>query len=50
MEPKQQQMLEAKKSERMIALKKIKELCKEIGFTAGILKCALAECRKLKSK
>ena len=29
-------------------LKKVKELCKEFGFTAGMLKGALAEDRKKK--
>ena len=38
MEAIQQQMIEAKKNERANALKKIKRLCKEFGFTAGILK------------
>ena len=42
----QQQMAEAKKNERTVALKKVKELCKEFGFTAGMLKGALAEGRK----
>ena len=34
--------------ERAEALKKVKELCKEFGFTAGMLKGALAEGRKKK--
>ena len=46
MENIQQQMAEAKKNERTVALKKVKELCKEFGFTAGMLKGALAEGRK----
>ena len=41
-------MVEAKKRERAEALKKLKELCKEFGFTAGMLKGALAEVRKKK--
>jgi len=41
-------MAEAKKSERTVALKKVKELCKEFGFTAGMLKGVLAEGRKQK--
>ena len=41
-------MVEAKKRERAEALKKEKELCKEFGFTAGMLKGALAEGRKKK--
>jgi len=44
----QQQVTEAKKNERTDALKKVKELCKEFGFTAGMLKGALAEGRKMK--
>jgi uncharacterized membrane protein (DUF106 family) len=43
METIQQQMSEAKKSERTDALKEVKRLCKEFGFTAGMLKGALAE-------
>ena len=43
METIQQQMAEAKKSERADTLKKVKELCKEFGFTAGMLKGSLAE-------
>ena len=42
----QQQMFEAKKNERAIALKEVKRLCKEFGFTAGMLKGSLAEGRK----
>ena len=42
----QQQMVEAKKNERANALKEVKRLCKEFGFTAGMLKGALAEGRK----
>ena len=38
METIQQQMAEAKKNERIVVLKKVKELCKEFGFTAGMLK------------
>ena len=48
MELLQQQIVEAKKRERAEALKKVKELCKEFGFTAGVLKGALAEGRKKK--
>jgi len=43
METIQQQMAEAKKNERADTLKKVKELCKEFGFTAGMLKGSLAE-------
>ena len=46
MEVLQQQMVEAKKNERADALKTVKRLCKEFGFTAGMLKGALAEGRK----
>jgi hypothetical protein len=43
MEAIQQQMVEAKKNERANALKEVKPLCKEFGFTAGIFKDSLAE-------
>ena len=43
MEAIQQQMVKAKKNEGATALKKVKHLCKEFGFTAGILKRSLAE-------
>ena len=43
MEAIQQQMVEAKKNER--ALKEVKRLCKEFGFTAGVLKGMLAGSR-----
>ena len=46
METIQQQMAEAKKNERAAALKKVKELCKEFGITAGMFKGSLAEGRK----
>ena len=42
MESIQQQMIEAKKNERNNALKEVKRLCKEVCFTAGMLKGALA--------
>ena len=32
-----QQIVEAKKNERMNALKEVKRLCKEFGFAAGML-------------
>ena len=48
MEAIQQQMVEAKKNERANALKEVKRLCKQIGFTAGMLKGSLAEGRKAK--
>ena len=41
-----QQMAEAKKNERTDALKEVKRLCKEFGFTAGMLKDSLADGRK----
>ena len=44
----QQQMAEAKKRERTNALKEVKRLCKEFGFTAGMLKGALAKGRSEK--
>ena len=46
MEAMQQQMVEAKRNERANALKEVKRLCKEFGFTAGMLKGVLAEGRK----
>ena len=49
METIQQQMAEAKKNERTNALKEVKRLCKEFGFTAGMLKGALTEGRKRSS-
>ena len=49
METIQQQIVEAKKSERTVALKKVKELCKEFEFTAGMPKGSLAEGRKSKA-
>ena len=36
-------MAEAKKSDRTNALKEVKRLCKEFGFTTGVLKGTLAE-------
>ena len=42
METIQQQMAEAKKNKRTNALKEVKRLFKEFGFTAGMLKGALA--------
>ena len=48
METIQQQMAEAKKNERANALKEVKRLCKEFGFTAGMLKGALAKGRSEK--
>ena len=42
----QHQMVEAKKNERTNALKEVKRLCKEFGFTAGMLNDSLAEGRK----
>ena len=48
METIQQQMVEAKKGERTAALKEVKRLCKEFGFTAGMLKGSITEGRKAK--
>ena len=42
------QTFEARKLERTEALEKVKELCKEFGFTAGHLKDVLANGRKSK--
>jgi len=39
-------IIEAKKNEGANALKEVKRLCKEFGFTAGMLKSSLAEGRK----
>ena len=41
-------IVEAKKNEHANALKKIKRLCKEFGFIAGMLEGALAEGQKSK--
>jgi len=46
MEAIQQQMIEAKKTKRANALKELKRLCKEFGFTAGMLKGELTEERE----
>jgi len=48
METIQQQMVEAKKNKLANALKEVKHLCKEFGFTIGMLKGVLAEGRKKK--
>ena len=50
MEAFQQQMVEAKKNERANAVKEVKRLCKELGFTAGMLKGSLAVGRKLQKR
>jgi hypothetical protein len=39
-------MAEAKKNERANALIEVNRLCKEFGFTAGIIKGALTKGRK----
>jgi len=44
-EAKRLSKLEAKKNERANALKEVKRLCKEFGFTAGMLKGALVKGR-----
>ena len=41
----QQQMFEAKKNKLTNTLKEVKCLCKEFGFTVGMLKGALAKGR-----
>ena len=46
MEAIQQHIFEAKKNECANALNEVKCLCKELGFTAGMLKGSLAEGRK----
>ena len=45
-----QQMKDAKKNERANALKEVKRLRKEFGFTASMLKGSLAEGRKVREK
>ena len=44
----EQQMKDAKKNERANALKEVKRLCKEFGFTAGMLKGSLVKGRSEK--
>ena len=44
------QMEEAKKRERAEALKKVKQLCKEFGLTAGMLQGVLAQGRNRSPK
>jgi hypothetical protein len=39
-------MIEAKKNEGANALKEVKRLCKEFGFTTGMPKGSIAEGRK----
>ena len=46
METIRQQIVEAKKNERTNALKEVKRLCMEFGFTAGMLKVSLAGSRE----
>ena len=48
MEVIQKRMTEAKRNERTNTLKEVKRLCKEFGFTAGMLKGALAKGRGAK--
>lgn len=45
----QQLVVEAKKNEGADALKEVKRLCKECGFTAGILKGSIVEGKKARS-
>jgi hypothetical protein len=42
----QHQMAEAKKNEFTVAVKKVKKSCKELRFTADMLKGSLTEGRK----
>ncbi len=49
MEAIKQEIVEAKKNERASALKEVKRLCKEFGFTAELLKGSFAEDRKAKN-
>ena len=46
MEAIQQQMVKANKNERANAVKEVKRLREEFGFSAGMLKGSLAEGRK----
>ena len=48
MEEIQQQMVEFKKNEQAYALKEVKHLCKEFGFTPGMLEGSLSEGRAKK--
>ncbi len=48
MEAIKQEIVEAKKNEHASALKEVKRLCKEFGFTAELLKGSFAEDRKSK--
>jgi hypothetical protein len=41
-------MVQAKNNEHANALKEVKRVCKEFGFTAGMLKGALSEGRERK--
>lgn len=41
----EKELAAAKERERKDALKKVRELCKEFGFTAGMLKGSLAKGR-----
>ena len=38
----ERQMAEAKKREKVEALKKVRKLCREFGFTEGMLKASMA--------
>jgi len=44
----EKQIETAKKSERAEALKTVKKLCKEFGFTAGMLRGSLAKSKNTK--
>ena len=46
----EKEMTAARKRERVDALKKVRDLCKEFSFTAGMLKGFLAEGRKSRTK
>ena len=47
METIQQQMAETENNRPVIVLREIKRLCKELGFTSGLLKISLAEGSKI---
>lgn len=48
MEGIQQQIVEAKKNKRTDTMKKVKKLCKKLGFTVDLPKGVLAEVRQKK--
>tara|TARA_B110000259_G_C13931000_1_gene368886 strand:- start:812 stop:967 length:156 start_codon:yes stop_codon:yes gene_type:complete len=47
METIQQQMAETENNRPVIVLREIKRLCKEFGFTSGLLEVSMVEGRKI---